>query len=91
MELGVWHFEELVSVVVLAEVIVVVFKWYRCRSHWKRFPPLCLFFVVQTRVHSRSRRPEKLDDFSIRRNDDTFQKPVNLWRFAMRVFVMNGV
>ena len=91
MELGVWHVEELVSVVVVAEMIVVVFKWYRCRSHRKRFPPLCLFFVVQTRVHSRSRRPEKLDDFSIRRNDDTFQKPVNLWRFTMRVFVTHGV
>ena len=89
VELGVGHFEEIVAVVVVMMLVVVVLRWRRC-SHRERFSPLRLFLVEQTRVHSRSRRSEELDDFRIGRNDGTFQEPIDLRRFSMRIFVPNG-
>ena len=89
VELGVGHFEEIVAVVVVMVLVVVVLRWRRC-SHRERFSPFRLFLVEETRVHSRSRRSEELDNFRIGRNDGTFQEPIDLRRFSMRVFVPNG-
>ena len=70
VELGVWHFEEVVAVTVVMVVLLFLLIFCRtvigiCCSNRERFSPLRLALVENGCVNARSRRPKKLHHFLI--------------------------